>query len=202
MAYGRKSGSKFDYAATLTASLAYLMLNQTESVGLATFTDRIDSFLAPKAGSAQVARVIDVLERSASGGPSQLATALHDAGKRLERRSLVVVISDFLTPIDLFREGMAHLKHDRHEVICLRVLDRDEVEFPFRRWSRFRGMEGERPATVEPALARRTYLESFRRHRAALSDRCRALHVELHDFITDDAMGYALSRFLRGRQGA
>src|SRR6266567_4892954 len=37
MAYGRKSGSKFDYAASLAASLSYLMLGQTESVGLGLF---------------------------------------------------------------------------------------------------------------------------------------------------------------------
>src|SRR6266567_2471849 len=121
MGYGRKHGTKFDYAASLAASLAYLMLGQTEAVGLGLFRKRIDAFLAPRGGTPQLARVIDVLERS----------------------SLVIVISDFFTPIDKFREGVAHLKHDRHELICLRVLDRDELEFPFRRWSRFRGMEGE-----------------------------------------------------------
>src|SRR5438552_14308982 len=34
MAYAGKHGSKYDYAAKLVASLAYLMLAQTESVGL------------------------------------------------------------------------------------------------------------------------------------------------------------------------
>jgi uncharacterized protein (DUF58 family) len=201
MGYARKSGTKFDYGATLVASLAYLMLHQTESVGLGVFTRRIDSFLAPRGGSAQVARVIEVLERTAPEGQSHLATALHDAGRRLERRSLVVVVSDFLTPVDQFREGIAHLKHDRHEVICLRVLDRDELDFPFRRWSRFNGREGEGSATLEPSLARRTYLENFRRHRAALMERCRSLHVEFHDFVCDELAADALSRFLRGRQG-
>src|SRR5258708_3658718 len=70
MAYARRSGAKFDYAATAVAALAYLMLGQTESVGVALFRKRIDPWLAPKSGTAQLARVIDVIERTAPRGPA------------------------------------------------------------------------------------------------------------------------------------
>src|SRR5688500_10341699 len=50
MAYSGKSGTKFDYAAKLVASLAYLMLGQTESVGLALFRGRVEQWLSPHAG--------------------------------------------------------------------------------------------------------------------------------------------------------
>src|SRR3954468_3566475 len=36
MAYGRRLGTKFDYGSRIVAALAYLMLGQLESVGLAT----------------------------------------------------------------------------------------------------------------------------------------------------------------------
>ncbi len=202
MKYGRASATKFDYAASLAASLAYLMLGQTESVGLGVFRERIDAFLAPRGGTPQLPRFIDVLERSSPRGESRLVTALHDAVNRLERRSLVIVVSDFFTSVERFREGVAHLKHDRHELICLRVLDRDELEFPFRRWSRFSGMEGERARLCEPALVRRAYMHSFRRHRQALQEKCQAFHAELHEFVTDRSLGDALSLFLRSRIGA
>src|SRR5687768_13860685 len=42
--------AKFDYACRLMASLAYLMLGQTESVGLATFSGKVDHWLVPRAG--------------------------------------------------------------------------------------------------------------------------------------------------------
>lgn len=202
MAYGRKHGTKFDYAASLAASLAYLMLGQTESVGLAVIRKRVDSFLAPRGGTPQMARIIDLLERSGPRGESRLVTALGDAVSRLERRSLVIAVSDFFTPVDRLADGVARLKHDRHELICLRVLDRDEVEFPFRRWSRFSGLEGETPRLCEPALARQAYLENFRRHRQELADQCHALHAELHEFVTDRPLGDALPLFLRSRHGA
>src|SRR5256885_12467223 len=61
-------GSKFDYGAKLVAALAYMMLGQTESVGTALFGERARQWLAPRAGTAQLSRVIDLLERAAPNG--------------------------------------------------------------------------------------------------------------------------------------
>src|SRR3954454_11427503 len=58
---GEGRESKFDYASKLVASLAYLMLGQTESVGFAAYASKLQHWLPPKAGTAQLARVIDAL---------------------------------------------------------------------------------------------------------------------------------------------
>lgn len=202
MKYGRKNGTKFEYAGRLAAALSYLMLGKTESVGLGIFRKRVDSYLAPRSGRGQLARLIELLERSAPAGDSSLVPSLRDAGKRLDRRALIIVVSDFFTKIDPFRDAMAYLKHERHEVICLRVLDRDEIEFPFRRWSRLRGLEGEAAQLCEPSLARKSYLERFQRHEIELEGQCHAQHVEFHQFPTDVALVDQLGRFLRAREGA
>src|SRR3954471_6925073 len=47
---GVEPGSKFEYAAKFVASLAYLMLGQTESVGLALFGGRVQQWLVPRSG--------------------------------------------------------------------------------------------------------------------------------------------------------
>src|SRR6476661_4098433 len=52
-------GSKFDHAAKLVASLAYLMLGQTESVGLALVRGQADDWIPPTGGSAQLSRIVD-----------------------------------------------------------------------------------------------------------------------------------------------
>ena len=49
-------------AAKMAASLAYLMLAQTESVGVGLFADRLERWQAPRSGSHQLSRVIDLLE--------------------------------------------------------------------------------------------------------------------------------------------
>ena len=196
---GVEPGSKFDYAAKMVASLAYLMLGQTESVGLALFGQRVQQWLAPRSGSQQLSRVIDLLERAGPRGESDPARAMQDAADRLGRRSLVIAVSDFFTPVARLREGLARLRHDRHETIALQVLDRGEVEFPFRRWARFRGLEGERSKLLEPALVRKSYLENFRRHRRMLEETCRALGVEFYSYVTEKPVIDSITTFLRGR---
>jgi uncharacterized protein (DUF58 family) len=199
MAYGGKLGSKFDYAGRLVAALAYLMLGQTESVGLALCGMRLEQWITPKAGTAQLSRLIDVLERAVPHGPGNMAGAMQKVAERLGRRSLVIVISDLFAPVNVLRQGLARLRHDRHETIFLQVLDRDEVDFPFRTWSRFGGLEGERPEICEPALVRRVYLDNLARHRQALHGACRSLGVEHHSFITDKALIDSIALFLQRR---
>ena len=198
-AAGVGAGSKFDYGAKLVAALAYLMLGQTESVGLALVGERIRQWLAPRAGTLQLSRVIDLLERAAPSGTSDPGRAMHDVADRLGRRSLAIVVSDFFTPVPRLREGLARLRHDRHETILLQVLHPDEVEFPFRRWSRFRGMEGERPRLLEPAMVRKTYLDNFRRHRRELEETARASGAEFYSFTTDRSLIDSITAFLRRR---
>jgi uncharacterized protein (DUF58 family) len=198
-AAGVDAGSKFDYAAKFVASLAYLMLGQTESVGLALFGGRVQQWLVPRSGTPQLSRVIDLLERAGPRGESDPGKAMHDVADRLGRRSLVIAVSDFFTPVQRLREGLARLRHDRHETILLQVLDRDEAEFPFRKWARFRGLEGERAKLLEPALVRKNYLENFRRHKRELEETCRALGVEYDSFTTEKPVIDSITAFLRRR---
>src|SRR3954469_25214501 len=196
---GKKSGTKFDYAASLAVSLAYLMLGQTESVGLCLFQKKINGWLAPHTGTGQLSRVVEAIEKVAPKGESALAGAVHETAERLDRRALVVLISDFMTPANQFREGLAHLRHDRHEVIALRVLDRDEIEFPFRNWTRFRGLEGGRASLCEPALVRKRYRDNQRRHARELEEACRTLRAEWQTFVTDKSLEDSLPAFLHHR---
>jgi len=190
---------KFQYAASVVASLAYLMLAQTESVGIAVSgTSGID-WSAPAAGTGQLARIIDVLERSTPRNETDLAKTVRDVAERVGRRSMIVVVSDFLAPVPALRTGFARLAHAKHEAIALRILHPDEVEFPFRNWCRFHGLEHEPARLVEPAMMRDNYLVAFRRHRDELEQTCRSLGVEFHTLMTDRPMVDSLIAVLKHR---
>jgi uncharacterized protein (DUF58 family) len=201
MAYGGQAASKFDYASRLVASLAYLMLARTESVGLAVYGAGVEQWVPPHAVSTQLSHVIDVLERVAPKGSSHPDRAMRDVADRLGRRALVIVVSDFLTPVAAIRPGLARLHHDRHELILLQVLDADEELFPFRSVSRFRGLEGEGPRLCETGLVRKQYLKNLAAHREELQRACRTLGGEFAVFRTDRAMIDSLTGFLRRRAG-
>ena len=201
MGYAGKSESKYEYGAKLVAALSYLMLAQTESVGLGLFGSRLEHWVAPRAGTNQLSRLIDALERSVPRGEAKMAQAMQEAADRLGRRSLVIAVSDCFANVQSLREGLGRLRHDRHETILLQVIDRDEMEFPFRKWVRLRGLEGERAQLIEPALIRRTYLNNFRAHRKALGETCRSLGAEFYSFVTDKPLIDSVTSFLHRRAG-
>jgi hypothetical protein len=124
---------------------------------------------------------------------------MHDVADRMERRGLIIALSDFYLPAERVRSGLAHLRHERHEVVAIQVVHPDEEEFPFRTWSRFRGLEGERAELCEPALVRQRYLDSFQRHRRALADACLALRVTFQHQRTDSGLLDAVRALLTRR---
>src|SRR5205823_11819819 len=67
-----------DLAARLAVALSYLMLGQTESVGLAIFGSEMQSWLAPHAGTHQLSRIIDVLDRLSPAGASDVGLAMRE----------------------------------------------------------------------------------------------------------------------------
>src|SRR3954469_21973636 len=78
MAYGSGPLRKYDYACMAAASLAYLIVQQSDSVGLAVFDAQVRKFLRP---SGQVSHLKDVIRGLAEGpstAPTRLGPVLHE----------------------------------------------------------------------------------------------------------------------------
>jgi uncharacterized protein (DUF58 family) len=200
MGYGTDStNQKFTYAARLVAALSYLMLAATESVGLALVGPKMKQWLAPRAGSLQLCRVIDTLDHASPSGAAAIVPSTLEVATRLGRRALVLIVSDFFSPATEIRDALARLRHDRHELICLRILHPDELSFPFQNWSLFQGLEGERSYLAEPTLVRKNYLARFDRHGRELSTICRSMSADFHVMTTDKPVADAVRNFLKSR---
>jgi len=198
MAYGSPT-SKFEYACGLTIALAYLMLASTEQVGLALCRSSLDRWMPPRSGTAQLSRFAATLDAAQPSGAGDLSRCLATAADRLGRRGLIILISDFLAPLEKIQPGLARLSHDRHELLALRVLDRDEIDFPFRHWTLLSGLEHESPRLCDPAVMRQAYLEQFERHAQLLRRRCRALRADFDLLPTDEPLAEAITQLVARR---
>ena len=187
MTYADKS----THAARLVAALAHLLISAGEAVGVAVGGG---AWLPPRSASAQLSRVIDVLDRVRPAGHTDWPAVAQRLVARLGRRAVVVLVSDLMSPIDGLRPALAQLRSARHDVTALRVLHPDERDFPFRGPLRLRGLEGERTVTLDPATARAAYLANFDRHRLALSAACRTLGVALQDAPTTEPVATTVTR--------
>src|SRR5919205_1801733 len=91
--------TKLAYAERLTAALALLLLRQRDAVGLVRFDERVRSAIPPRARSGQWRRVIAALEEPGAGAASSAPEALARAARLINRRGMVVLISDLLMDV-------------------------------------------------------------------------------------------------------
>ena len=118
------------------------------------------------------------------------------SARLIHRRSLLIVVSDFLAPLDALESALHRLRFDGHDVVAVQVLDGEEIEFPFLEGALFEDPETGDRREVEPRRARARYLERFGRFQAELSDRFRRLGISSAVVRTDADPGRALASLL------
>jgi uncharacterized protein (DUF58 family) len=202
---GRAALSKYRYGQFMAASLAYLTLHQQDSVGLITADNLIRDFVPPRSTPSHLINIINTLEQRQAGGESQLTVLLHDIAQQITHRGLVIIISDFFENPEALISALHHFRHRRHEVLMLHVMDDDELNFPFRKWTLFQNMElPQHRLRLDPALMRRQYLDNLRKHLTALRRTAAELNISYSLFNTsnpfDDALSQYLANRMRGRR--
>ncbi len=191
--------SKLEYAQRATATLAYLVLHQQDSVGLVAFDSEIRSLVRASSNPSHLKQILHVLERASAERKTSLGPIFHDLAERLKKRGIVIVLSDLFDDIEVLLTGLKHLRHRRHEVIVMHVLDPAEMDFPFERITLFRGLEQLPDVLAEPRALRKAYLAEFGRYLRKLQAGCRAQAIDYVPLRTDQPLEVVLSRYLASR---
>jgi uncharacterized protein (DUF58 family) len=115
--------SKLEYAQSLCAALAFLMLQQQDAVGTLLFADRPLRYVPARAVRSHLDVLLKTLGELGPQGRTRLGPALHELAERIKRRGLVVLCSDLMDKPSEVLRGLQHFRHRNHEVIVFHVLD-------------------------------------------------------------------------------
>ena len=149
--------SKMDYACYLAAALMLVLLGQSDSAGLTLFNDEVRKTFPPAGSLDGLRPLLLALEEIKPAGRSQIEPALHLTAEKIQRRSLVVLISDLLQePAGIIR-GIQHLRHNKHEVLILQLLDGAEMSLNFGGLAELRELETGARLPVEADEIREAY---------------------------------------------
>jgi len=192
---------KYGYAATLAASLVYLILKQQDYAGLAIFDQGVRTFVPPSNNPGHLMKVVEALAARAPEEKTGIGPVLSDVASRVRQRGMVVVISDLLDEPEGILAGLKRLRSKKQDIIVFHTLDDDEVGFPFQRMYRFEGMEDLLNLTTDPRALRSSYLEIFGEYTRALRTGCRQNGVDYALLQTGQNLGVALTAFLATRSG-
>lgn len=200
MNYGSGKVTKLEYAKFLAASLAYLVLQQRDSVGLSIFDSKVRDHLPPRSSMGIILEIDRRLREIESTPKTTIGKQLHDVALMIKRRSFVVVLSDLLSDTEDILGGLERLRFDGHNVIVMHTLDPYELEFPFKGAWCFEGLEGEEPLTTQADRIRDEYLGRFREYQRVLREGCVASQVEYTTVDTSQPLDTVLNEFLSQRQ--
>ncbi|HNQ22980.1 MAG TPA: DUF58 domain-containing protein [Phycisphaerae bacterium] len=191
--------SKYEYATAIAAALAYLALQQRDSVGLAVFAEHLVEFVRPSNDAAHWRTVVDELERRSGPAKTALGRALGELAERLAHRMLVVVISDGFDDVAGVLRGLKLLRYRRHDLVVCHVLDPAELTLPFRGPTLFEGLEAGGRLLADPGALRRRYLQEMTQFQARLRAGCARLRADYVLFNTLAPLDVALSTYLATR---
>jgi len=203
--------TKFEYAVSLAAAITYLMIHQSDSVGLTTFDSRVRANLPPKSRKTQLGAIVGALAAATPSSESNLPRSLEEAAGLMRHRGLFILFSDLLPnetgegsvedEMNAVMRALHLYKHRGNDVIIFHVLDKSEVEFAFKGTTKFFGVESqfELPATDARAL-RNAYLEEITEFRNRYKRECLKANIDFIPLHTGMPFDKALIGYLMERK--
>ena len=176
---------------------AYMSLHNNGEFEISTFSEKLRRF-RPRKGANQLISILDQLNGLKLDGKSLFDESLEHYKDAIQSRSVIVVISDFLFPLDRIKETLFRFK--KSEVVVIQVLDEEEKNL---------GIEGdlilqdaEQPQswlrTFITNRLRVNYEDQLRQHSSKLKDICESLNIRFLSVSTEKPIFDTFYELLRG----
>lgn len=201
MQYGRGPLNKYEYGATIAASLAYLLLRQQDGVGCVTFDEGVRAKVPVLSKRTHLNSVVQSLEVTRPRDKTDLYAVLREVAETYPRRGMMILISDLLGNVGQIHRGLRLLRQRGHDVMVFHVMDDDELDFPFNGPSRFEGLELPEHLNCNPRALREGYLEALERFLSEIRLGCARNAVDYALIRTSAPLDAALATFLSNRLG-
>lgn len=199
MAYGRGPLNKYDYACTVAASFAYLILRQHDSVSCVAFDDDVRRATPMRSTRNHLQAIIETLNVSTPRDKTDMYGVLADVAEANPRRGMMIVVSDLLADRAGLLKGLSLLSQRGHDVLVLHVMDDDELDFPFAGPTRFEGLEIPDHLNCNPRSLREGYLEALNAFLDQVRRHCAKNRIDYALLRTSEPLDAALATFLSRR---
>jgi len=202
MGFGPVDRTKEHLLCDFTTTIAQLLIRNGNRVGAILYDNQVERTIPPRQGRNQVLLLVRDLLRPPrpTGAVTDLTGLLDTAGRMIRRRSLVILVSDFITEPG-WERSLSRL-NERHEVVAIRLFDPREFELPDAGLIAVQDAETGEQLLVDssdPEFRRRLRLAGEERA-IAVRDATRRAGVDLHVISTDDDLVEAFVRIVESRK--
>lgn len=200
--FGSQARLKREIAAEICALLAFSAIKNNDKVGMLLFSDKVELLVPPKKGRRHALRLIrDLFAHEQQSRGTNLAVALDHALRVLHRRSIVLVVSDFL---DTGFEKQLRAIANRHDTIAIELVDLREVELPPVGLVHLIDTETGESVILDTQSpqARYAFADRSARHRAEVAALFKRLRLDTIRIRTGENYADSLIQFFRRRTRA
>ena len=199
MHYGTGPLNKYNYACTIAACLAYLLIRQQDACSLITFDSDVRKILPARSNQAHLEAIAAAMDVSRPREKTDIEKIIRRVAENVQSRGLIVIISDLLIDREPLFRGLEMLCQRKHDILVFHVLDQDEVAFPFSGTTRFEGMEELPQLVCDPRALRDGYIEALEEYLVEVRRGCTRIGVDYRLVQTNDYMDAVLAKFLHHR---
>lgn len=183
MGFKTQDTTKFEYGSMIGIGFAYLALRNNERFVLSTFADRLE-FFKPQKGMAQLASITAFLNEKKPKGNTHFAGSLATYKKLVRSRSVVIIISDFLYPIEELEDVLGRFRSNK--VVLVQVLDPVEASLSLEGDFNLVDMESQaQMQTFVSDYMREKYTENLHEHQAKIQELCDRAKAEFYTTSSD-----------------
>ncbi len=203
--FGSQTVRKLTTSAELVTVLARVLTRHGNRVGAVLYSNQIDSVIPARGGRRHVLHLLDRMlrpRRAESGKETNLAVLLEKAQQVIKRRSVIFVVSDFISTPG-WEKGLA-LFGRRHEIVAVRLYDPLEIELPDLGLIVMQDAETGEQMLVDThdRRFRSRFAEAAERRETALRAALVQAGVDCLELATDDDLVDTLMRFTGTAQAA
>ena len=193
--------SKFHYGAMIAASLAYLASCQGDSVGLHIYGDELATSILPRNRGGHLHRICTSLAAVKTGGAAAHERFLPYITETLQRRGLVVFISDFMDADETLPPLLKRVRCTGSDCIVFQVLDPDEKSLPFNGTIRFFDSESGETIVTAPENVRTVYQQDMAGFLGRVRRGCHGIQADYLLTDSGESLGHVLAAYLHRRGG-
>jgi len=199
MNYGSGEVKKSDYAKMLAACLSYFAYHQRDGVGLLTFDSEVRLHNPASRRTGQLLTLLHQIDQAVPAKGTEFKKPLNFLAEILNRRGMIVLISDFYDDPANILAGLKVLKAKGNDIMAFHILDDFELSFPFEEMGQFEDMETNEKLHVIPEFLRAQYLSVMTNHIETLRKGLKASQIDYTLMSTSKPLDSALFSYLAAR---
>jgi len=191
--------SKLDLGFEVAVSLMFLALKNNDRLGLGVFTNQLEKFIPSKKGKRQLLKIIkELIEYKPKSKETDILKSLSTLKNKLKRKSIIYIISDFLS--DDYEKPLKFLKL-HHEVILINISDIKEVEIPEIGYAYIEDAETGEQILVNTSSKRfqKQYREIMEQKIIENQNNMKKIGIDMINLTNEESFDITINRYFRNK---